>query len=92
MDKLIQKKIDSCTGNDGCAPDLADGKAIVDKVRQVKLTNGLLEIPHFVICVCGNKFEMVHFEEKCSKCGMVYGVTPCSSHDVNNIKPSGINY
>lgn len=92
MDKLIQERIDSCAGNDGCAPDLNDGKAIVDKVRQVKLSMGLLEIQHLVKCDCGNEFKMVHFEEKCPKCGMVYGVTPCSSHDAKNIKPSGINY
>lgn len=92
MDDMIKEKIANCSGNDGCAPDLNDGKAIVDKVRQVKLSLGLLEVPHLVTCECGTEFRMVHFEEKCPKCEMVYGVTPCSSHDSNNIKPAGINY
>jgi len=31
MNKTTEEKIKSCSGNDGCAPDLNDGKAIVDK-------------------------------------------------------------
>ncbi len=92
MDKKTEDRIKSCAGNDGCAPDLNDGKAIVDKVRMVAVSAGLLETPHFVKCECEEVFEMIHFEEKCSNCGMVYGVTPCSSHDKNNIKAAGINY
>ena len=30
--------------------------------------------------------------DKCPTCNMVYGVTPCSSHDKNNIKIADINY
>ena len=92
MDKKTEERINSCAGNDGCAPDLNDGKAIVDKVRLVNVREGFLEIPHDLECECGHVFSMVHFEEKCAKCGMVYGVTPCSSHDINNIKPAGRNY
>ena len=92
MDKIIKEKIESCAGNDGCAPDLNDGKAIVDKVRQVGVSNGELEVPHLVHCECGETFQMIHFEMKCPKCEMTYGVTPCSSHDPNNIKPAGIRY
>ena len=92
MNKTTEDRIKACAGNDGCAPDLNNGKAIVNKVRQVGVRDGILETPHIVECECGQKFKMVHFEEKCPNCGMVYGVTPCSSHDIKNIKPAGINY
>ena len=92
MDKKMMERIKSCAGNDGCAPDLNDGKAIVNKVRQVAVGSGLLETPHMIECECGASFRMVHYEENCPSCGMVYGVTPCSSHDKNNIKAAGINY
>ena len=92
MDKTLQQKIQSCAGNDGCAPDLNNGKAIVNKVRQVGVGPGLLETPHFVECECGETFPMTHFEESCPSCNMTYGVTPCSAHDKNNIRPAGIGY
>ncbi|WP_258876987.1 hypothetical protein [Candidatus Xianfuyuplasma coldseepsis] len=92
MDKTIQEKIQSCSGNDGCAPDLNDGKAIVDKVRQVGVGNGYLETPHQVDCSCGETFTMVQFETSCPSCDMTYGVTPCSSHDPSSIKAAGIKY
>jgi len=92
MDKLTEDRIKSCSGNDGCAPDLNDGKAIVNKVRQVRVGDGLLEIPHLIDCECGTQFKMVHFEEHCPTCNMVYGVTPCSSHKKEKIKPAGMNY
>lgn len=92
MDKTVKERIDSCAGNDGCAPDLNDGKAIVDKVRQVQVSNGTLETPHVVDCECGQSFPMVHYETVCPNCHMTYGVTPCSSHDKANIKAAGIKY
>ncbi len=92
MNKTTEEKIKSCSGNDGCAPDLNDGKAIVNKVRQVGVREGLLETPHMLTCDCGNEIKMVHFEEKCPNCQMVYGVTPCSSHNKDSIKAAGINY
>lgn len=92
MDKKTEDKIKSCSENDGCAPDLNDGKAIVNKVRQVRVGDGLLATPHEIMCQCGQGLMMIHYEEKCLTCGMVYGVTPCSSHIKENIKPAGINY
>lgn len=92
MDKKTEDRIKGCAGNDGCAPDLNDGKAIVDKVRQVGVGKGILETPHMVDCECGQDFVMINFEQACPNCNMVYGVTPCSSHDKKNIKPAGINY
>jgi hypothetical protein len=92
MNSELKEKIQACPQNDGCAPDLKDGKAVVDKVRQVGVGAGLLETPHVVECECGESFKMVHFEEHCPKCNMVYGVTPCSSHNPSNIVPAGIDY
>ena len=92
MNKTTEERIKSCAGNDGCAPDLNNGKAIVDKVRQVQVSKGLLEVAHEVTCECGTIFTMVHYEEKCPACNMTYGVTPCSSHEPKNIKAAGINY
>lgn len=85
-------KINSCAGNDGCAPDLNDGLAILRKVRQVGVGNGILEVQHLIECECGTTFPMVHFEEHCPQCDMVYAVTPCSSHQKDNIKPAGVGY
>lgn len=92
MDQATEQKIKACTGNDGCAPDLNDGKAVVNKVRQVGVGNGMLEVAHEVECTCGETFKMHRYETACPNCNMVYGVTPCSSHDKNNIKAAGINY
>lgn len=92
MDKVLEQKIKSCSGNDGCAPDLTDGRAIVNKVRQVGLSNGMMEQPAIINCECGQPFTMKYFEDECPNCGMVYGVTPCSSHDEKNIKAAGIKY
>jgi len=92
MTKTTEERIASCAGNDGCAPDLNNGKAIVDKVRQVQVGQGLLEVAHSITCDCGETFNMVHHEEHCPACNMTFGVTPCSSHDPKNIKPAGIGY
>lgn len=92
MDSKTQERINSCAGNDGCSPDLTDGKAVVDKVRKVGVGAGLLQTPHIIECECGQPFTMKHFEESCPNCGMVFAVTPCSSHDKNNIKSAGIGY
>lgn len=92
MDQKTKDRINSCSGNDGCAPDLTNGKAIVDKVRMVQVSNGELQIKHDVSCECGTVFKMETFETECPSCHMVYGVTPCSSHDKNNIRPAGVNY
>ncbi len=92
MNKEVEAKIKACPENDGCAPDLNNGKAIVDKVRQVGVGRGMLEVAFTIECECGESFPMVHYEEVCPNCEMVYGVTPCSSHDPKNIKSAGIRY
>lgn len=92
MDKQMEEKIQSCSGNDGCAPDLSDGKAVADKVRQVQVSKGLLEVTHIIQCECKQEFVMEHFEESCPNCNMTFAVTPCSSHDIKNVKAAGIGY
>jgi hypothetical protein len=52
-----------------------------------------MPMPLEIKCVeCEENFEMVNFEEKCPKCNMVYGVTPCHAFDPVNVKAAGINY
>lgn len=92
MDQKTKERMESCAGNDGCAPDLTDGKAIVDKVRKVQVSNGELAVPFIIECECSQQFLMKTFESRCPNCGMVFGVTPCSSNDKNNIKAAGIDY
>ena len=92
MDNKTKEKIESCSGNDGCAPDLTNGKAVADKVRMVQVGKGLLETPHVIECECGQPFQMLHFEESCPNCNMTYAVTPCSSHDKKNVVAAGIGY
>ena len=69
-----------------------DGQDTVDKVRQMGFAEGLLPMAHTIECECGTKFEMEYFEDKCPSCGMVYGVTPCHSHDASGIKAAGKDY
>lgn len=76
----------------GCGTHKKDGKAIVDKVRQVGKAEMNLTVPHVVACSCGHEFEMKTFVDVCPNCHMTYGVTPCSQSDKENIKPAGINY
>ena len=44
-------------------------------------------------CVeCEETFEMENFEDKCPKCNMVYGVTPCHAFDPANVHAAGVDY
>lgn len=76
----------------GCSTLGNDGKAIVDLVRSKGKDTFQLKTPYEIECSCGNTFSMVTIIDKCPHCNMTYGVTPCSSHDKNNIKPAGMNY
>ncbi len=78
--------------HEGCSGSFVNGKQMVDKVRLMGFNEAMLPMAHDITCECGNTFEMDTFEAKCPKCGMVYGVTPCSSHDPSKIMPAGINY
>ena len=78
--------------NDGCGAVLDNGRQVVDTVRVKWFSKGVMDTPHSIECDCGTTFEMTHFEEKCPSCSMVYGVTPCHSHDATNVKAAGIDY
>lgn len=69
-----------------------DGKAVVDLVRSKGKAELPLRTPHEIECSCGETFTMKILVDKCPKCGMTYGVTPCSSMDKNKIVAAGINY
>lgn len=76
----------------GCSGSFQTGQETVNKVRMMGFSDGALPMSLPIECECGNHFEMEFFEDKCPKCGMVYGVTPCSSHDVTKVKAAGIDY
>lgn len=78
----------------GCEnTDKNNGKNVVDLVRSKGKGNFPLRNPLEIECVeCKKTFTMNTHVDKCPHCNMVYGVTPCSSHDKNNVKPAGINY
>lgn len=78
--------------HDGCSGSFEYGSQVVDKVRMMGFSEGALPIAFEISCECGKSFEMETFEAKCPHCGMVYGVTPCSSHDPSKIMPAGIDY
>ncbi len=76
----------------GCSASFQDGKETVDKVRMKGFSEGALPMALPVTCECGTKFDMEFFEDKCPKCNMVFGVTPCHSHDPASVKASEIDY
>ena len=79
--------------HDGCAGSFENGKQVVDKVRQMGFSPQPMPMPMDIACVeCKETFEMVTFEDKCPKCNMVYGVTPCHAFDPENVMPAGISY
>ncbi len=70
-----------------------NGMMVIDKLREMGFEKR--EMPHTTIYQCkecNNEFEMTHLETKCPQCGMVYGVTPCSTSDPDKIMAAGINY
>lgn len=78
--------------HDGCSGSFTNGKQTVDKVRMMGFSDGTLPMALPIECECGTKFDMEFFEDKCPSCGMVFGVTPCSSHDPAKVKAAGIDY
>lgn len=78
----------------GCAnTDKNNGQSVVDLVRSKGKNDFPLRNTLEIECVeCKNTFTMKTHVDKCPHCNMVYGVTPCSSHDKNNVKSAGINY
>lgn len=78
--------------HEGCTGGGSTGKQMVDKLRMMGFSEGALPFPTEITCECNATFMMETFEAKCPHCGMVYGVTPCSAHDPEAIKPAGIDY
>lgn len=78
----------------GCAnTDKNNGQSVVDLVRSKGKNDFPLRNTLEIECVeCKNTFTMKTHVDKSPHCNMVYGVTPCSSHDKNNVKSAGINY
>ena len=79
--------------HEGCNGSFANGEEVVSKVRFMGFAEQSMPMPLVITCVeCSSEFEMSTFEDKCPKCGMVYGVTPCHAFDPENIKAAGIGY
>ncbi len=78
--------------HNGCNGSFENGKQIVNKVRMMGFAEQPIPMPLEVKCECGESFEMTNFEDKCPKCNMVYGVTPCHAFAATNMMPAGINY
>lgn len=75
----------------GCSKH-KDGKALVDHVKSKGKENFPPKVKHIIKCTCGETFTMKTVVINCPSCEMTYGVTPCSSFDINNIKEAGIRY
>ncbi|WP_071460892.1 hypothetical protein [Bacillus massilinigeriensis] len=75
----------------GCS-SLKDGKAIVDHVKYKGKENHQPLAPLEIHCECGEKFTMPTVIANCPNCEMTYAVTPCSSDNIENVKPAGIKY
>lgn len=79
--------------HDGCAGSFENGQQVVDKIRMMGFNGQFMPVAFTIKCDnCGDEFSMEHFEGKCPKCSMVYGVTPCHAFDPANVMPAGIDY
>jgi len=79
--------------HDGCAGQFDNGQQVVDKVRMMGFNMQPMPMPLEIKCVhCEETFQMTRFEDRCPKCGMVYGVTPCHAFDPANIMAAGVDY
>ncbi len=79
--------------HEGCSGSFQSGKDVVDKVRMMGFSNQSMPMPLNVVCgECNETFEMIMFEDKCSNCGTVHGVTPCHAFDPENVKAAGKDY
>ena len=58
--------------HDGCSGSFTNGKQVVDKVRMMGFSDGLLPMPLTIKCECGTTFQMEYFEDDCPNCKMDY--------------------
>ena len=79
--------------HDGCTGQTGDGQMVVNKVRMMGFAGQFMPMAFEITChECKTEFTMEHFEGKCPKCNMVYGVTPCHAFDPANIMAAGVDY
>lgn len=76
-----------------CNDSFSNGEQIVDKLRMKGFSSFAMPVPTEINCTnCETVFTMQTMEDRCTKCGMVYGVTPCHATDPTGIQPAGIDY
>ena len=75
----------------GCS-SLDNGKEIVDHVKSKGKDKMKPKEPLQLKCECGETFTLETVVMNCPPCGMTYGVTPCSSDNIENVKAAGIQY
>ncbi len=79
--------------HDGCGGNFASGKAVVDKLRMMGFSQGMLADPFKLNCHhCGQEMLMETFEFACPSCGAVHGVTPCHSFSPEHVQCAGVKY
>ncbi len=76
--------------HDGCSGSFTDGKQVLEKIRIMGFSEGLVPMPLPIKCNCGKEFQMTTFEAKCPYCNMTYAVTPCHAFDPDNVMQAGI--
>lgn len=75
----------------GCN-NLEDGQAVVKHVISKGKQDMKPTVAHQIKCECGETFTLEKVVMNCPSCDMTYGVTPCSSADINNVKAAGISF
>ena len=79
--------------HEGCTPNLGSGQGVVDKLRQMGFSYGILSQPLKINCHhCGRPMLMDTFEFTCPDCGAVHGVTPCHAHSAEFVRCAGPGY
>ncbi len=79
--------------HDGCAGTFTSGRAVVDKLRFMGFSHGLLSEPLRLECHhCGQPLVMDTFELACPGCGAVHGVTPCHAFSAEFVQCAGPGY
>lgn len=75
--------------HDGCGGSFENAKQVLNKVRAMGFSEGLMPMPFTIDCDCGREFLMETFESKCPHCSMIYAVTPCHAFDPSNVMKVG---
>jgi predicted RNA-binding Zn-ribbon protein involved in translation (DUF1610 family) len=79
--------------HDACTGTFTSGRAVVDKLRLMGFSHGLMNEPLRMDCrSCGKPMVMDTFEFACASCGAVHGVTPCHSYGAEFVQCAGPEY